>query len=98
MTDEEYAIKIYCMALNTRDDNGDTDTQGVIEVIGELKEREQRALEYYFRMGLSYEKTAEELGVSTATARNVIMRAKLKLRHHSRLIKMSVSRFKARLI
>ena len=91
MTDKEYASKIYCRAFSVTFDDGDSYTQGILEAIDSLEAREQLALESYFRRGNTYKKTAILLGgVSNETARRVVQKALLKLRHPYRLRNMSI--------
>jgi len=91
MTDIEYASKIYCRAFSVSSDSGDAYTQGILELIGSLDAREQLALESYFRHGNTYKQTASILGgVSNETARRVVQKAMLKLRHPYRLRNMSI--------
>ena len=91
MTDNEYAAKIYCRAFSVASDNGDANTKGILDAISSLDNREQLALESYFRHGKTYKQTALILGgVSNETARRVVQKALLKLRHPYRLRSMSI--------
>ena len=91
MTDNEYALKIYCRAFSVASDNGDAYTQGIFEAIKTLDAREQLALESYFRHCNTYKQVAIILGgVSNETARRVVQKALLKLRHPYRLRNMSL--------
>lgn len=91
MTDNEYASKIYCRAFSVTSDSGDACTHGIFEEINSLESREQLALESYFRHGNTYKQTAVILGgVSNETARRIVQKALLKLRHPYRLRNMSV--------
>jgi DNA-directed RNA polymerase sigma subunit (sigma70/sigma32) len=92
MTDTEFAKKLYCYILNVPCDDGDADTQGILEVIKTLKDFEQIVLRKYFECGSSYKKAGDELGVNPERVRYAMLKAKLKLRHHSRMIKVSVKR------
>jgi len=92
MTDEEFAKKIYCFVLNVDCDDGDADTQGILDVINTLSDWEQKIMRKYFECGSSYKKTGDAFGINPERAKHAMMRAKLKLRHHSRLIKVSVKR------
>ena len=85
MTDYEYTCAIYCLVFSVASDCGDADTQGILDAIDSLEAREQLALESYFRHGNTYKQTAAMLGgVSNETARRVVQKALLKLRHTSR--------------
>ena len=96
MTDCEYASKIYCRAFSVTSDNGDAHTQGILKVIDSLETREQLALESYIRHGNTYKQTAIILGgVSNETARRIVQKAMLKLRHPSRLRFMSTNSIRA---
>jgi len=91
MTDCEYAAKIYCRAFSVDTDNGDAYTQGIFGAINSLDIREQLALESYFRNCNTYKQTAIILGgVSNETARRIVQKAMLKLRHPSKLRYMSI--------
>ena len=91
MTDNEYASRIYCAALEKEDD-GDIYVRGVLDMIGTLTEREQLALEYRYRNELTYIQTGRMLGgVCGERARQIIQRALRKLRQPSRLGQMRIS-------
>ena len=91
MTDKEYAAKIYCRAFSVVSDTGDAYTQGILDVIDSLDNREQLALKSYFRDGNTYKQTSIVLGgVSSETARRIVQKALLKLRHPHRLCYMSL--------
>jgi len=91
MTDIEYASKIYCRAFSVNSDSGDADTSGILEVLSTLDTREQLALESYIRHGKTYKQTALLLdGVSNETARRIVQKALLKLRHPYNLRNMSL--------
>jgi DNA-directed RNA polymerase specialized sigma subunit len=94
MTDTEFAKKLYCYIFNVSRDDGDADTQGLLDVVSALKDNEQKILWNYFECDCSYNKTGEVLGISYSMVRDTMLRVKLKLRHHSRLIKISVKRRK----
>jgi len=91
MTDKEYASIIYCRSFSVDSDGGDAHMGGILKTIGSLETREQIALESYFRHGNTYKQTAIILGgVSNETARRIVQKALLKLRHPTRLRYMSV--------
>jgi len=91
MTDNEYAYIIYCRVFSGALDSGDAYTHGILEQVSSLDAREQLALESYYRHGNTYEQTAAILGgVSNETARRVVQKALLKLRHPYRLRCMSL--------
>jgi len=91
MTDNEYASKIYCSVFCITDDGGDTYTRGVLDALAALSKREQFALVCYIRHGYSFKQTGAALGGLTGeSARGVIYKALLKLRHPSKLKKLSV--------
>jgi len=92
LTDKEYAIKIYCVVFRTLTDEGDADIEGIFEAISSLREREQFALESYYRNGLTYKKTGEIMGVSLQRVRAIVINARLKLRREPKLTMMSKSR------
>ena len=95
MTDNEYALKIYCRAFSAVSDSEDANIPGILEEVKSLDVREQLALESYFRNGNTYKQTAIILGgVSTETARRIVQKAMLKLRHPYRLRKMSIKALK----
>jgi hypothetical protein len=91
MTDNEYASKIYCFVFGTTDDNGDTYTRGVLDTLCKLSNLEQVALESYLRHGRSFKQVGDSLGDLTSdSARRILQRVLLKLRHPSKLNNMSV--------
>jgi len=91
MTDNEYASKIYCIVFSTTDDGGDTYTRGVLDMLSTLSNFEQIALESYFRHGNTFKQAGTVLGdITGESARRVVQRTLLKLRHTSKLRKMSV--------
>ena len=93
MTDNEYASKIYCRVFRVADDNGDAYTRGTLDAIATLDERERTALECFFRKGMTYEQTGVFLGgVGKESARSMINKATLKLRHPSRARRISVGK------
>ena len=95
MTDNEYAYLIYCRVFSGALDNSDAYTHGILEQISTLDTREQLALESYFRHGNTYKQTAALLGgVSNETARRIVQKALLKLRHPYRLRYMSLKAVK----
>ena len=95
MTDDEYASVIYCRLFSVASDSGDAYKHGIFEEIGALDVREQLALESYLRHGKTYKQTAEILGgVSSETARRIVQKALLKLRHPYRLRNMSITAVK----
>jgi len=90
LTDSEFASKIYCEVFSVANDDGDAYVRGILETIGTLKVNEQKALEYYYRDGNTYIRTAELLGVNRSTGRHILATAVRKMRHVSRKRKMSV--------
>jgi len=91
MTDNEYASKIYCTVFCTTDDGGDTYTRGVLGMLSTLDKREQIALECYIRRGNTFKQTGTALdGINGESARRIVHKALLKLRHPSKLKNMSV--------
>jgi len=91
LDDHKYAQKLYCVVYNV-DDDGDTYTRGVLDMLETLKDQEQLALRYYYRNGYSYKRTSDLLNVNYWTGRNIIATAIRKLRHESRLRKISVKK------
>jgi len=93
MTDSEYASKIYCSVFCTTDDGGDTYTRGVFDALATLSNREQVALDCYFRNGNTFKQIGLALnGISDESARSIVYKALTKLRHPSKIIEMSVKR------
>jgi len=92
MTDKEYAARIYFLVFPDEISDDDMYARGVLEMINTLPEREQRALEYYYRNDLTYKQTGEKLGLSLGQARKVVLRALVKLRYPARLDNMSIRR------
>ena len=84
MTDNAYATRIYCLVFRIESADGDMYAHGISDAINTLSEREQRALEYYYRDGLTYEQAGVKIGLSQSQARRVVVKALLKLRHPSR--------------
>lgn|GEM_PF-1169688 len=92
MTDNDYAIKIYCQVFRVNTDHGDAHVHGILAAVRTLEAREQAALEGYFRHGHSYKQTGEMIGgIRAESARRVVCKALLKLRHPHRAQGMSVS-------
>jgi len=92
MTDADYAARIYRLVFDVAQDDGDAYTRGILDAIGELDDREQAALECYYRLGKNFRRTAQSLGDITAeTARRIVREALQKLRDPSASSKMSVS-------
>jgi len=92
MTDKEYAIRIYCLVFHVEDDNGDTDIDGVLDIIASLPERERIALESRYRYDKKYREIAIEIGgLHPSYARHIVEKARVKLRHTIRRRKMSAS-------
>jgi len=86
MTDNEYASKIYCRIFRTDTYGGDSYTQGILDAISTLSDREQAALEFYYRYGNNYKQTGKLIGdFSGETARQIVLKALLKLKHPSRI-------------
>ena len=97
MTDKEFASIIFGMVFNTLSDEGDVNTQGILDAICALEEREQTALKSYYRDGNSYRQTAEILGnISNETARRIVQKAILKLRHPCKSRTMSFKAISSR--
>jgi len=92
MTDREYAARIYCQVFPNELADTDMYARGILEMIHTLPEREQQALEYYYRDGLTYKQTGAKLGLSLSQARKVVMKAVLLLRHPARSDNMSIRR------
>jgi len=93
MTDSEYASKIYCSVFCIKDDEGDTYTRGVLDMLATLSNREQIALDCYFRHGNTFKQIGLALnGISDESARSIVYKALTKLRHPSKIIEMSVKR------
>jgi len=91
MTDNDYAAIIYCRVFHVSSDDGDSYTRGILDAISTLSIREQTALDSYFRQGNTFEQTGIIIGdLKEASARRIINKALLKLRHPSRLQDMSV--------
>jgi len=92
MTDNDYAARIYCQVFKMATDNGDAYTRGILDALSSLNDREQSALECYYRYGRNYRRTAQSLGGMTGeTARRTVKRAISKLRRPSLSCKMSVA-------
>ena len=92
MTDNEYAVIIYCEVYRVKTDDGDAYIHGILDAINTLDEREQAALEGYYRYGNSFEQIGKSLGgIKREAARHVVYKAMQKLRHQSRRRNMSVS-------
>lgn len=90
MTDTEYAVKIYCQVFCVASDNGDACTDGVLSVVRALSDKEQTALESYFRYNKTFKQTGLDLGgIKSETTRNFIYKALLKLKHPAKLQYMS---------
>ena len=96
MTDWEYASCIYCLILDLEHTDGDMYFRGVIEAISTLEEREQRAIEYRYRYNMTYLQVGEKIGVGSTAARNVVLKARRKLRHPLRSSKMRISKLNIR--
>ena len=88
MTDNEYVSRIYCLVFQLESADDAMYAPGIWDAVNTLTEREQHALEYYYRDGLTYEKTATELGLSSSRTHEIVGQALRKLRHPSRLSKM----------
>ena len=85
MTDDEYAVKIYCRIFNVKNDRGDAWAQGILDTISNLGADEQAALKSRFRYGHTYEQTGALLGgIKGEAARRIVNKAILKLKHPSR--------------
>jgi hypothetical protein len=93
MTDNEYVSKVYCSVFCTTDDGGDTYTRGVLDVLSTLSNREQIALDCFFRLGNSFKQIGATLnGITGQSARRIVYKALSKLRHPTRMKNMSVRR------
>ena len=91
MTDNEYASLIYCRVFNADSDDGDAYTQGILNAVGALDAREQEALNSYYRYGNTFRQTAKILGdVSNETARQIVNKAIIKLKHPYKSRYMSI--------
>jgi hypothetical protein len=90
MTDREYALRIYRLVFDVEDDNGDAYTRGVLDAIGGLDQREQRALACYYRLGMTQKQTGQDIGFSRTRALQIIHTAVEKLRTVSNT--MSIAR------
>ena len=90
MTEHEYALTIFCHVFNVSD-GGDAYINGIFSALSTLDVREQAALEGYYRYGHSYRQLGMSLGISGESARQVLSKAILKLRHPSKTRLMSVS-------
>jgi len=91
MTDNDYASIVYCRVFNAEKDDGDSYTRGILDAIGTLSPQEQKALESYYRDGNSYKLTGQIIGdISGDAARRIVQKALVKLRHPTRLKRMSV--------
>jgi len=92
MTDNDFAALIYCCVFNVPNDDGDAYTKGIMSAIDTLSSQERVALESYYRHGMTYKQTGKMLGgVSGESARQIVIKACLKLRHRSGMRNMSVS-------
>lgn len=93
ITDAEYAACIYCHVFLVDTDGGDAYTRGILDAINTLNQREQMALECYYRHGKTFKQTGNDIGgLSQTRAREIVQRALRKLRHPSRARNMSVAR------
>jgi len=90
MTDNEFASKIYCKVYEKINDDGDAYVRGIFDALCSLEEREQLVLEYYYRHENTYEFIADRLYIDKNTCRRIVAEAMKKLRHQSRMRKMSV--------
>ena len=92
MNDNESASTMYCLIFHMDTDNGDAYAHGILSAIKTLDEREQRALEYYYRHKKTFEQIGQLLGgIKREAARQVVYKALQKLRHPSKTRNMSVS-------
>jgi len=92
MTDKEYAALIYDLIFPDEIADDDMYARGVLEMIDTLTEREQYALECYYRYDLTYKQASAKLGLSHSQAHRVVTKAVLKLRHPTRADNMSIRR------
>ena len=92
MTDNEYAICIYLQVYRVKNDDGDAYCRGILDAIRTLDNREQIALECYYRYGKTFAQTGKEIGgIGEQGAKNVVSKVLRKLRHQSRARNMSVA-------
>jgi len=84
MIDSEYALRIYVAVFHVEKDYGNADIQGIYDAIATLDEREQLALEYYYRDGHSYVHISRLLGLSRTMGSAIVKKALAKLKHPSR--------------
>jgi len=93
MTDDEYAARLYCRILNIEEDNGDANTRHILDMINTLTDPERTVLECRIRHGKTLKQTGEYIGdLSPSRAREIEIKAILKLRHRSRVNGMSISK------
>lgn len=83
MTNFEYAARIYCRIFKLDEVDGEIYFNGVLNAIELLSEREQLALDAYYRQELPYSKVGEIIGVGGQMASNITQKAIRILRHPS---------------
>lgn len=66
--------------------------QKTLEIIREMGEREQHALEYRFRAGMTYREIGREMGVSGSRVRQIICAALRELRKPANAERLDISR------
>jgi len=93
MTDDEYAVRLYCRIFHVNEANGDANTSHILDMINTLTDKEQRVLECRLRHGKTLKQTGEYIGgLSAERTKEIETRAILKLRHQSRVNGMSISK------
>ena len=91
MTDNEYAIRLYCYVLHREDDQGDAYCRGILDRVENiLNERERAALEAHIRHGKTYAQISRDMGVSAQTVGNAVKKAHSKLHNPYNLRYISV--------
>ena len=95
MTDQEYAICIYCRVFRVKDDGGDACIDGIMMMLDTLEQREQAVLNDYYRHGKTLEQIGAEIGLTKVSAGRICKKAILKLRHPSRVRHISRAKMAA---
>lgn len=86
MTDNEYAVKIYCRIFRLPKAEDDLCMTGMLDALKTLSSAEQIALECRYRHGYTYKQTGIVLGDHKSdVARRIVNKAILKLKHPSRI-------------
>jgi len=92
MTESDFAERIYCLVYDVPEADGDMYVRGVMDAMTSLTDREQAVLNDHYRCGMTCEQIGREMRISGWQVSETKRKAIRKLRHLSRLRKMSVSR------